>query len=235
MKKLLMLWSLLLLCVVGVNAQTVSDEYLDIANYEGVLDVANAKEGLKVGAYDAETQTLVVNAYSAYQSNSYQKWQTQTASGSSSGKTWAPIGEFKGNDFWNDQHTAITVVKSGDERYYSYKVTGVSTISAYVKSGSNGRDVHLAVYKLNDALERGELVGSDQERVNAATILSVCGLDKSQKYEAVVYGSSSGNSEFYDFDTLEQIGQNIEVIDTGLHVDSYEDKVNFILADLAAG
>ena len=45
----------------------------------------------------------------------------------------------------------------------------------------------------------------------------------------------SGNSEFYDFDTLEQIGQNIEVIDTGLHVDSYEDKVNFILADLAAG
>ena len=198
MKKLLMLWSLLLLCVVGVNAQTVSDEYLDIANYEGVLDVANAKEGLKVGAYDAETQTLVVNAYSAYQSNSYQKWQTQTASGSSSGKTWAPIGEFKGNDFWNDQHTAITVVKSGDERYYSYKVTGVSTISAYVKSGSNGRDVHLAVYKLNDALERGELVGSDQERVNAATILSVCGLDKSQKYEAVVYGSSSGNSEFYE-------------------------------------
>ena len=198
MKKLLTLWSLLLLVVVGVNAQTVSDEYLDIANYAGVLDGANAKEGLTVGAYDSGTQTLVVNAYSAYQSNAYQKWQTQTKNGSASGKTWNAIGEFKGNSYWNDQHAATTVVKDGDERYYSYRVTGVATISAYVKSGSNGRDVHLAVYKLNNALERGELVGSDQERVNAATILSVCGLDKSQKYEAVVYGSSSGNSEFYE-------------------------------------
>ena len=34
---------------------------------------------------------------------------------------------------------------------------------------------------------------------------------------------------------LEKIAQNIEVVETGLHVDSYENKVNFILADLAAG
>ena len=45
----------------------------------------------------------------------------------------------------------------------------------------------------------------------------------------------SGNDEFYDFSVLEQIAQNTMVIETGLYVDSYEDKVNFILADLAAG
>ncbi|MCR5137141.1 MAG: hypothetical protein K6C12_08580 [Oscillospiraceae bacterium] len=45
----------------------------------------------------------------------------------------------------------------------------------------------------------------------------------------------SGNGIYYDFPVLEQIGQNIEVTETNLHVDSYENKVNFILADLAAG
>ena len=45
----------------------------------------------------------------------------------------------------------------------------------------------------------------------------------------------SGNGTYYDFPALEKIAQNIEVVETGLHVDSYENKVNFILADLAAG
>ena len=45
----------------------------------------------------------------------------------------------------------------------------------------------------------------------------------------------SGNNAFYDFSVLERIGQNTEVFETGLRADSYEDKVNFILADLAAG
>ena len=45
----------------------------------------------------------------------------------------------------------------------------------------------------------------------------------------------SGNGTYYDFPALEKITQNIEVVETGLHVDSYENKVNFILADLAAG
>ena len=45
----------------------------------------------------------------------------------------------------------------------------------------------------------------------------------------------SGNGTYYDFSALEQIAQNTEVVETGLHVDSYENKVNFILADLAAG
>ena len=45
----------------------------------------------------------------------------------------------------------------------------------------------------------------------------------------------SGNGTYYDFSALEKIAQNIEVVETGLHVDSYENKVNFILADLAAG
>ena len=44
-----------------------------------------------------------------------------------------------------------------------------------------------------------------------------------------------GNGTYYDFPVLEQIGQNIDVSETSLHVDSYENKVNFILADLAAG
>ena len=35
--------------------------------------------------------------------------------------------------------------------------------------------------------------------------------------------------------SLEQIARNTEVIETGLYIESYEDKVNFILADLAAG
>ena len=45
----------------------------------------------------------------------------------------------------------------------------------------------------------------------------------------------SGNNEFYDESVLEQIAQSIKVVETGLYVDSYENKVNFILADLAAG
>ena len=45
----------------------------------------------------------------------------------------------------------------------------------------------------------------------------------------------SGNGIYYDFPVLEQIGQKIEVAGTSLYVDSYEDKINFILADLAAG
>ena len=45
----------------------------------------------------------------------------------------------------------------------------------------------------------------------------------------------SGNGIYYDFSVLEQIGQSIDVAETGLYVDSYEDMVNFILADLAAG
>jgi hypothetical protein len=44
-----------------------------------------------------------------------------------------------------------------------------------------------------------------------------------------------GNNAFYDFSVLERIGQNTEVVETGLRADSYEEKVNFILADLAAG
>ena len=44
-----------------------------------------------------------------------------------------------------------------------------------------------------------------------------------------------GNGTYYDFSVLEQIGQNIDVTETSLYVDSYENKVNFILADLAAG
>ena len=43
------------------------------------------------------------------------------------------------------------------------------------------------------------------------------------------------NNAFYDFSVLERIGQNTEVVETGLRADSYEEKVNFILADLAAG
>ncbi len=45
----------------------------------------------------------------------------------------------------------------------------------------------------------------------------------------------SGNGTYYDLPVLEQIGQNIDVTETSLHVDSYESMVNFILADLAAG
>lgn len=45
----------------------------------------------------------------------------------------------------------------------------------------------------------------------------------------------SGNDKFYGFSMLEQIARNTEVIETGLYIESYEDKVNFILADLAAG
>ena len=45
----------------------------------------------------------------------------------------------------------------------------------------------------------------------------------------------SANDSFYDFPAMEEIAQNVEVIETGLYVDSYEDQINFILADLAAG
>ncbi|MBQ3371699.1 MAG: hypothetical protein IJG40_01015, partial [Oscillospiraceae bacterium] len=45
----------------------------------------------------------------------------------------------------------------------------------------------------------------------------------------------SGNGIYYDFPVLEQIGKNIDVVETSLHADSYENMVNFILADLAAG
>ena len=44
-----------------------------------------------------------------------------------------------------------------------------------------------------------------------------------------------GNGTYYDFSVLEQIGQNIDVTETSLYVDSYENLVDFILADLAAG
>lgn len=45
----------------------------------------------------------------------------------------------------------------------------------------------------------------------------------------------SGNGIYYDFPVLEQIGKSIDVVETDLHVDSYENRVNFILADLASG
>ena len=45
----------------------------------------------------------------------------------------------------------------------------------------------------------------------------------------------SANGTFYDFPVLEEIAQNVEVVETGFHVDSYEEQINFILADLAAG
>ena len=45
----------------------------------------------------------------------------------------------------------------------------------------------------------------------------------------------SGTGRCYDFPDLEQIAQNVEIIETDLYVDSYEDQVNFILADLAVG
>ena len=45
----------------------------------------------------------------------------------------------------------------------------------------------------------------------------------------------SGNGTACDFPTLEQIGKELEVQETGLYAESYEDKVNFILGDLAAG
>ncbi|MBQ8701342.1 MAG: hypothetical protein IJ549_01080 [Prevotella sp.] len=243
MKKLLTLWSLLLLCVVGVNAQTVSDEYLDIANYAGVLDEANLKPDVSTNAgyYDAATQTLVVYPYALYQANDKQLWQTQTSSGSGKAE-WAGVGIFKGSAFYGNADNRYATFNNGDvandptklPRIYSYNIKGITSVCALINCNSSGRTAFLRVYEKNGS-ERGALVGSDSERFKTHSILSVGNLDKSKIYEVVVCNESKDNCNLYEiaFSAGYEYAPTISVGDYNTVFDtSYSGSVNDLAAPL---
>ena len=202
MKKLLMLWSLLLLCVVGVNAQTASDDYLDLANY-ATIDAAgfNTTKVDVLSGYDGTTNTVALTVYGAYQSMNAQKWVSTTDGGGSTSATWNAdaANGFKGSSYYFTSKTANGVT-ANTSRMYSFKVRNITAVKAIVKSGSTSRNAVLTVYPLDedDLSTRGAAAGSDKDGTNTVQTIAVEGLDATKVYEVVLSGDNSSNSQFYE-------------------------------------
>ena len=202
MKKLLMLWSLLLLCVVGVNAQTASDDYLDLANY-ATIDAAgfNTTKVDVLSGYDGTTNTVALTVYGAYQSMNAQKWVSTTDGGGSTSASWDAdaANGFQGSNYYFPSKTPYGA-SANTSRMYSFKVRNITAVKAIVKSGTTSRNAVLTVYPLDedDLSTRGAAAGSDKDGTNTVQTIAVEGLDATKVYEVVLSGDNSSNSQFYE-------------------------------------
>ena len=86
----------------------------------------------------------VVTLYSATAS-----W-VKAAKGGSAKEGWSITDVFKGPSAYNmpsDNQRAATV-STGDNKYYAFRVKGVSKVKAYAKSNANSQKVYLAAFEL---------------------------------------------------------------------------------------
>ena len=186
---------LLLLTVVffgqRVAAQNATDNYLDISNYATITTAGFSSNVDAFYSYDAVSHTLVVTAYGAYQSVANQKWITQESAGSST-RTWNATGVFKGSSYYHTSTTSrCASVRS--TRHIYFQVTGVTSVSALVKSGGTNRAAVLNVY------EGTTQVGTASDNTNSVQVITVSGLDSSKTYKVELTGDSAdSNSDAYE-------------------------------------
>ena len=146
MKKIFTLIALAAMAL-GVNAQTATDTYLDVANYES-LDNIDLKNCTKLYSYDAEKKVLVLSAYAAYQSSKQSQepdgktglgFVTYTSSGSSSvDGGWQAQDDFMGSQYYGllsggNASDRAAAIKSANA--YTFKVKNITKVSILGKSG----------------------------------------------------------------------------------------------------
>lgn len=215
MKKIFTLIALAAMAL-GVNAQTATDTYLDVANYES-LDNIDLKNCAKLYSYDAEKKVLVLSAYAAYQSsvqgqNDETKkglgFVTYTAAGSSSvSGGWEPAGVFNGSAYYgllsggsaSDRAAAIN-----SNRAYTFKVKNITSVSILAKSGKKTeRQVIMTV-------KEGETeVANKMDDTNTIVTMTVDNLDASKTYDITITGNVTDNGHFYEI-AFYQAGGSVE-------------------------
>ncbi|MBP3229715.1 MAG: hypothetical protein J6M40_03100, partial [Prevotella sp.] len=146
MKKLFILWMLLVTMITGAQAQTP-------ALPEGILSLPDIPEEGWQGAvtpsyYHADGSfTYVFSAYELYQSvDNGLTWTTQNNGGSTSGSPGA-MDPFPASSVFTGFKAAP--LKGTDKGPYAYRVTNWIAAYAYVKSGSDKkRTITLAAYEV---------------------------------------------------------------------------------------
>jgi hypothetical protein len=195
MKKTLrwmMLLGVMAICSIA-SAQTASDEYLDIATNATTVGDAGFKSDVidNLYYYDETSSTLVISVYGAYQSAGNQKWVTTDGSGSSS-REWEPAGVFKGSGYYHTT-TAAKTATANTSRTYFFKVKGIKSVSALVKSGGKSRSAAMAVKNAE-----GREVGIASDNSNTVAVISVEDLDADEIYTVELTGTDSSNSDVYE-------------------------------------
>lgn len=188
----MMLLGVMAICSIA-SAQTASDEYLDITNNATTVGDAGFKSEVidNLYYYDETSNTLVISVYGAYQSAGNQKWITTDGSGSSS-RTWEATGVFKGSGYYHTATTAKTAT-ANTTRTYFFKVKGIKSVSALVKSGGKSRSALMTVKKAD-----GEVVERTSDSSNTVVVISIEGLDAEEIYTVELTGTASDNSDVYE-------------------------------------
>jgi hypothetical protein len=216
MKKIFTLIAMALMAV-GVNAQTATDAYLDVAQY-ATLDNIDLKNCTKLYSYDAEQKILVLSAYAAYQSSLQSQpdknglgFVTYYTSSGSSKVSWEATGVFNGSAYYglldNDGNASDRAAALKASQAYSFKVTNITSVSVLGKSGKKTeRQVIMTV------MDGDTEVASKTDDTNTITALTVDGLDASKIYEIIVKGNTSDNGHFYEI-AFTQAGGGVQPAD----------------------
>ena len=149
---------------------------------------------------DGNSNYLTYSVVGAYSSTSEQTW-VKAAKGSSAGYEWSSTGVFKGYSSYMASGKAATV-STGDNKYYAFRVKGVSKVQALAKSNSNSQTVTLAAFELTGDTPAANtlLYGTCG---NTESTISV-NLDNAKEYAIILFNDGSSNSRlcemalFYD-------------------------------------
>ncbi|MBQ9652383.1 MAG: hypothetical protein IJV13_09290 [Prevotella sp.] len=204
MKKLFTLLTLALFAMV-VNAQTPTDEVLNIANGADVEAQANLNNIKKLTSWDADNGVLVMTVYGANESSASNSknlgFVTYTAKGSSN-ETWeAPAGSvFKGSAYYHTGDDATTndnkraSVKEANQT--TFKVTNCVKVAALVKSNgtSDAKAATLTVKEVGAT----DPVASLIDYTKTIVVLEKGDLDATKTYEVTIAGTGTSNSNAYE-------------------------------------
>ena len=207
MKKIFTLIALAVMAL-GVNAQTATDAYLDVANYAS-LDNIDLKNCTKLYSYDAEKKVLVLSAYAVQQSSvAFNEpetkaigWFSCTAS-NSAGTSWDKTGDFNGSAYYGTLSGGSASDRGlNAKNHYSFFVTNIIKVSALIHSKSKSRTVTMDVYPVTfdgTTPTRGEKAGSASDNTNSITPVTVEGLDNTTIYEVEFYSSDDNGGHLYE-------------------------------------
>ncbi len=150
--------------------------------------------------YSVSENTIVFNAYTAYQSIETQTWIAVNGSGSTAVE-WEPNGIFMGSAYYglnssnNDYRTATT----RSDRLYAFAVANCVSASAYVKPGNSSMEVVLYAYEIQSG---GSLVLTTSTSKTGSTdvaVMTISDLDETKEYViALTTDHASTNTQFYE-------------------------------------
>jgi len=147
--------------------------------------------------YAVVENTIVFNAYTAYQNRGAQTWVAVNGSGSAD-REWNAQGVFQGSTYYGQDAGKYKVATTNSTRIYSFRVTNCVSVSALIKTGNTTRIVTLAAYEMS-----GETIGSTPDFSDAKSgsnsifVSEISGLDKNKTYVVTINGTD-GNSDFYE-------------------------------------